>query len=110
VNLEFSTGMMDINNGDSGDFDQAKPSRRSWSASGNGHFQFDANYGFEDLWDAWKAGTLLTVRFSTENPGDIDYAGTGYVTSLKASFPDHENSTFDVSIQGASDLTKTTNT
>lgn len=110
VNLDMGTQMLDMNNAGTGDYDTVKPSRRNWSASGNGHFSFDAAYSFEDLWDAWKAGTSLTVRFSTENPGDIDYSGTGYIESLKASFPDHENSTFDFTIKGASDLAKAVNT
>jgi len=110
VNLDMGVNLMDMNNAGTGDYDTVKPSRRNWSASGNGHFQFDAAYGFEDLWDAWKAGTELTLRFSTENTGDIDYSGTGYIESLKASFPDHENSTYDFSIKGSSDLTKAINT
>lgn len=109
VSLDMGVGMLDMNNAGTGDYDVKKPSRRNWSASGSGHFQFDANYGFEDLWDAWKAGTQLTVRFSTENPGDIDYSGTGYITSLKCTFPDHDNSTYDVTIEGNSDLSKATN-
>jgi len=110
VNLDMGVNMLDMNNAGTGDYDTVKPSRRNWSASGNGHFTFSEGYTFEDLFDAWKAGTSLTVRFSTENPGDIDYAGTGYVESLKANFPDHENSTYDFTIKGSSDLTKSTNT
>jgi len=110
VNLDLGTNMLDMNNAGTGDYDTVKPSRRNWSASGNGHFTFSEGYAFDDLFDAWKAGTLLTVRFSTENPGDIDYAGTGYVETLKANFTDHENSTYDFTIKGSSDLTKSTNT
>ena len=110
VSLDAGTSMIDMNNAGTGDFDTVKPGRRNWSASGNGHFSFDATYGYEDLWDAWKAGTKLSLRFSSENPGDIDYSGDGYIESLKASFPDHELATFDVSIKGCTDLSKATNT
>jgi hypothetical protein len=110
VNLSMGSAMRDMNNSDTGDFDTVKPGRRNWSASGNCHFTFDAGYSFEDLLDAWKAGTLLVCRFSTENPGDIDFSGNGYIESLKASFSDHENATYDFSIKGATDLSKSTNT
>lgn len=108
VNLDMGTNMIDMNNAGTGDYDVVKPGRRNWSASGNGHFQFDATYGMKDLFDAWKAGTLLVVKFTTHVDGDLDFTGSGYIESLKASFPDHENSTFDFSIKGATDQVKTT--
>ena len=109
VNLDLGVDTIDMNNADTGDYNVIKPARRNWSASGNGHFQFDAAYGWKDLFDAWKAGTLLTAKFSTNVTGDINYTGTGYIDSLKSSFPDHENATYDVSIKGSSDITKATN-
>lgn len=110
VNLDMGVNMVDINNADTGDYDVVAPSRRNASASGSCHFQFDAGYGFEDLFNAWKAGTKLSLRFSTENPGDIDYSFDGYIESLKASFPDHANSTYDFTIRACTDVSKATNT
>jgi hypothetical protein len=108
VNLDLGVAMLDMNNADTGDYDTVKPARRNWSASGNGHFQFDAGYGVKDLFDAWKAGTLLVCKFSTYVTLDIDFTGSGYIESLKASFPDHENSTYDFSIKGATDAARAT--
>jgi hypothetical protein len=107
VNLEFSASMMDANNADSGDYDVVKPSRRNWSASGNGHFQFDSAHNMQELFDAWKAGTKLVCKFTTHNADDLDYTGNGYIESLKAAFPDHEATTYDFSIKGTTDSYKT---
>jgi hypothetical protein len=109
VNFDMGSAMLDMNNADTGDFDTVKPARRNWSASGNGQFQFDANYGFKELFDVWKAGTKITCKFATVSAGDVNYTGDGYIESLKASFPDHEIATYDFSIKGTSDITKATN-
>lgn len=106
VSFDLSANMVDNNNVDTGDYDVVAPGRRRWSASGSGHFQFDAGYGIEDLFDAWKAKTMVYCLFSDDND-DIKYFGKGYIESLKTSFPDHENSTYDFTINGgASDMEK----
>ena len=107
VNLDLATNMLDMNNAGTGDFDTVKPARRNWSASGNGHFMFDQTYNMAYLFDAWKASTLLVCKFTTGVDDDIHFTGSGYIESLKASFPDHENSTFDFSIKGTTDQVKT---
>jgi len=107
VNLDLATNMTDMNNAGTGDYDTVKPSRRNWSASGNGHFAFDDDYNMEFLFDAWKAGTLCVCKFTTNVNDDLDFTGSGYIETLKASFPDHENSTFDFSIKGTTDQVKT---
>ena len=106
VNLDLGNDEVDMNNCDTGDFNIIKPARRNWSASGNGHFQFDATHSITELFDAWKNGTLLVIKFTTGVTGDYDFTGSGYIDSLKANFPDHENSTFDFSIKGATDMVR----
>ncbi len=103
--LSFGANMRDMNNADTGDFEAVAPGRRNVSASGSGHFQFDAAYGIKDLIAAWKAGTLLTVLASTGSAGDQTYSFTGYIEKLDCDFPDHENSTWSWSIRGTSDVT-----
>jgi len=108
VSLDLGVAMRDMNNAGTGDFDTVKPGRRNWSASGSGHFQFDAAFGYEDLYDAWKAGKQLTCVFSSATTGNLDFTGIGYIESLKAKFPDLENSTYDFNIKGSTDNIKTT--
>jgi hypothetical protein len=105
VQFSLGTNLRDMNNGDTGDFESVAPGRRNVSASGSGHFQFNASYGVKDLIAAWKAGTLLTVLVSTASSGDQTYSFTGYLEKLDADFPDHENSTWSWSIRGTSDVT-----
>lgn len=106
VSLDFSAGMMNTNNADTGDYESKKPARRSWSASGNGHFQFDAGYNYEALFNALTGKTKVRCVFTTHVADDIDFAGNGYIESLKAAFPDHDASTYDFTIAGETDVYK----
>lgn len=105
VQFSLGTAMVEIHNADTGDANVVQPSRRNASASGSGHFAFDAAYGAKDLIAAWKAGTKLTVLISTASSGDATYSFDGYIEKFDADFPDHAASTYTYSIVSTTDLT-----
>lgn len=92
-------------NKDSGNWITRKPKRASFGFSGSAYFAFDAGYGWVDLYSALKNGTALTVMTSSEVVGDKKMYGTCYVTDLPAEFPDDENSSYNVTLEGTGELT-----
>jgi len=105
-NLDLGKNFSPANNADSGDSEVNLPRRKNWSVSGRSHFEFDAGLGWLDLFDAWDNDTQLTVLIGNDNVGDFEYSGSGYIESLKATFPDHENAEYDFVIKGDGDLTE----
>lgn len=106
-NLDMNLGLRDANNSDSGDSESKLPGRYNWAVSGRSQFEFDAGYGFRDLYAALTGRTQVAVMVENEVTGDYEYGGNGYVTQLKATFPDHENSEYDWAITGDGDLDET---
>lgn len=107
-NFNRGVATRNVNNADTGDWDTKAYGRKNWSVSGRAHFQFNAGYGYEDLADAMDAETTLTVLVATTSSGDATWTGSGLITQLNASFPDHENSEYDFTIEGSGLLTKGT--
>jgi len=66
-------------------FTVVKPRRRSISISTNALYGASTNYDFKDLYDAWKAGTSVTIAFKTTTTGEWEVSGTAYVTGISAS-------------------------
>lgn len=108
-NLDRGMGLRDANNSDSGDSDTKLPGRKNWSVSGSGHLEYDAAFGINDLIEAFNNRTLITVAIDTTESGDPKETGSGYITQLKETYPDHDNSTYDWTITGSGDLVRTAN-
>lgn len=79
---------------------------REWTFSGNGHFKFDATYGYQDLFAIYLSRTQITVRFGSETDGDLVYEGTAYLTELTADAPSEENTTYTYTFTGDGALTE----
>jgi len=111
--LKISHAARDSANKDSGKWGHTLSGRVGWTMSGNGKFRFDATHGFAELFDLiCGAGAALptpaTFLISTQNAGDIDYSGSGYLTDLQADYPDSADSTYSFTIKGDGALTKAT--
>ena len=106
ASISFSHEPRDITSKDSAGYRQLLEGLRSWSASGSFLVALDATYGYEELYAAWVARSVLTVRFSTQVSGDQYYQGTAYISSLELSSPGAEdNATFSLSLEGTGALT-----
>jgi hypothetical protein len=66
----------------------------------------EARIDTEGLFDAIVARTGVTVLFTTDETGDIEYTGTAFITQLDTTFPDGENATASFQITGSGALTK----
>jgi len=78
---------------------------RSFSGSGSGYFAEDASYGFTHLYAAYTARTPVTVKWTTNVIGDMEYSGSCFITSLSRTDGLEESSTFEVSFEGTGAVT-----
>jgi len=65
-------------------FTVVKPRRRSGNIATNALYGTSDNYDFKDLFDAWKAGTSLTIAFEVAETGEWEVSGSAYITALSA--------------------------
>ena len=109
ASLDLSTNMSDTTCKDNNGAEQIKPNQKTWGMGLDGMLAFDSSYGWSDLWDAWDAGTELTVKWGTAESGDEVYSGTAFIDSLSAQAPLNEATTYSVNFRGSGVLAKTTN-
>lgn len=104
--ISISQALRTSVNKDDGGWEKSLPGARSWSMSGDGEFQFEANYGPEDLIAAILNRTKISIMFSTEVTGDMRLKGDAYVESFESSGGAEENATFSYSFKGTGPITK----
>lgn len=109
ASLDLNTNMSDTTCKDNNGAEQIKPNQQTWSMALDGMFAFDSSYGWSDLFDAWKAGTLLTLIWGTEEVGDESYTGSAYIDSLSANAPLNEGTTYSVNFRGTGVITSAIN-
>jgi len=78
-----------------GGWGTAEVGRKSATLSTDGMFSYDTtNKKFSDLFTAFDNGTLLLLRFTTDETSDTYWEGSGYITSLNLSAPVEDNTTY----------------
>lgn len=90
--------------------------QKSWTSSISGLFSYDDTIGdpgearadAEAFFDAVAAGSKVAVEFLTGVSGDIKFTGDAIVTAVNYSFPNNENATYSITLQGAGPLEKAT--
>ncbi len=80
--LDLSQETFDTSCKDSGSWSTVEPGDKSWSISGMGRLDWAASNGFDDLHDAFEAGTKPTFMFSDGTTGNKKFTGTGLITKL----------------------------
>lgn len=86
------------------------PGTAQWSASVSGFVIYTNAFSLEEIFDAFDAGTEVTVLVGTTTAGDFQLEGDGFVSSLNptANIDEFYGYSFDVSGKGK--LRKTTAT
>lgn len=107
---DFSIEMssIDVTTKDSSGATEIIPGLRSNSFNAEFLFDNDSTQGYEEIYDAWLAGTLLTVVDQSGTAGDIMYSSSAYVTSATKSNPANDVVSVSVSFQATGDPTKAT--
>ena len=102
--MTFNRPTRETSNKDSANWVTKKHKRAMWGFSGSAYFAFDAAYGWSDLYTAMMAGSEVVVMTSTEVVGDEKYYGNALITDLPADFPDDDNSSYNITIEGTGAL------
>lgn len=108
ASVDVSKDMIETTTKDSGGYKEYIPGEVGGSMSWEGLMAFDATYGFDDLMAAELAGTLLTLKWSTEVTGDIRLSSNAYISNIKADAPQNDVSTFSCDFQLTGTITKET--
>lgn len=106
--LTFDMSTRDASTKDSNGWKSSLEGQKAFSGSAEGFFAEDASYGYEDLFDVFAARTAVTITYTTDVSGDIEYSGSCYITSLERTDGLEESSTFSVSFEGTGAVTKAT--
>lgn len=89
---------------DSGSFAERFSGIKDVEISGEAEIANDATYGIVQLFDAWLAGTKLTIAFKG-NSGDAIYTVSGYVQELGGSAGVEENAKLSYTFAGDGGIT-----
>ncbi len=99
ANISFSMETRDASTKDSAGYRAILEGQRSWTIEAEGMTALDATQGFEELFAAWVARTVLTVKFATPDGADQFYQGSGYCTSLSVDSGVEDSSTFSATFE-----------
>ncbi len=98
--ISFSADTRETTSKDSIDkFRTLSATKKSATCSLEGLTALDPTLGIEELFDYWRQGTKVLVKFSTEVSGDSRWQFTGVITSLELAAPQYDNSTFSATLE-----------
>ena len=114
VNVTIDTG--EVTDKTSGDRKEFIGISSSWTMDADVFYNNDGNNTFLTLWEAAYGDTNESQNTITQRPRHIEvqffdgtnaYTGNGYITSISASGGTEDAGTYNISVQGTGDLTKT---
>lgn len=108
--LTLNSETRDTTNKDTAKWRTVLGGRLTWGISGSGMFAFDATYGYSQLMALLIAGTVVTLKFSTEVAGNKHWSGEAIITKIDMEAPDGQNTTFSYEFVGKGALTEATTT
>ena len=97
--FNLSRALIDISNKDSNGWKESLYGQGSGSFDFDGVFDEAATYGYEDLYAAITAKTVLTVRMTTATVGDKYYEAECMITSLNNTAPMEDAQTFSATFE-----------
>ena len=106
--LDISMATRDTSNKDTGGWAEALEGRMSWSCSAEGLLVQNLAGNFSTQFATLTARTAVTVMVSSGVAGDKKYTGSAFMTNLKMTAPDQDNTSFSCSFTGTGALTEAT--
>jgi len=106
--ISMTTNMLDSTNKDSGGDREVLPAVRSFSLSSEAILDFSATFGLEGMFDAWKNGTKLSIKWYDTKVGGLEFSGSGYISDCSADAPSEDLATISATIEGTAALSKAT--
>jgi len=99
ASISFSMETRDASTKDSDGYREILEGQRSFTIEAEAMTALDAAEGFEDLFAAWVARDILTIKFATADSDDQFYQGAGYCTSLSMDSGVEDSSTFSATFE-----------
>ncbi len=104
--LTLDRDLPDASTKDSAGWAENIGGQKSWSIDCSGLVMFDAAFGFEELFDLFESGELVTLVFGTQISGDVQFDGGARLSSLSESAGNEDSTSFSVSFTGSGPITK----
>lgn len=104
--VSFSVDTRDVTTKDSSGNRELLPTILSATYSGEAIVALDATYGAEELYDALVAKSAVTIEFTTNVSGDVQWSQSGYFTSVEIGAPMEDNVSVSFTIEGTGAITK----
>jgi len=116
ASISMNHNLRDTSTKDSGGWRDQLEGQRDWEVSVEGMLLFvDSSGGaiagltMNELFTSYIATrTEVTVKFSTEVTGDVEWSGQAFLTSLSADAPNEDSSTWSGSFSGTGALAQAT--
>jgi len=110
--LSLNTETIDITTKDSAGYRELLGGLKSGSISVSGLIDYldaDSNKDMVDLWTAWEARTILTLKFSKANEatGELSFTSGGIITSLEQSGGTEDTATYSCTFELTGPVTDT---
>jgi hypothetical protein len=106
--FSLSTAQRNTTTKDDGAFDSFLPTRTSGTMSGSVLFEESATYGYEDMFDAQIAGTIVTALYTTGVTTEKEYSASAFFTEVTQEDPDADNSVVNFTLQLTGTVAKAT--
>jgi hypothetical protein len=91
-----------------GSWGSRRPSTKNWSLDVDGFIAYTAAFNVEEIFDAVANGSKIYVRFTTNTTGDIQFEGSGYISTTSQTAPQEDFGTYNFTLMGDGELTKST--
>jgi predicted secreted protein len=100
--------MLDVTNKDSANWKENLAGVRSFSFSAELFNDPAQTYNLEDLYTKWEAGTVITMKLSSELTGEKKFTGSVLINNISLSTPANQASTVTVDFTGTGALVMAT--
>jgi len=90
-------------------FTVVKPRRKSGTMTINAYYGTGSNNDYETLFNAWKAGTELTILYEDPASGEWSLSGSAYVQSLSTTSAKGQDPTYNASLIISGEVSIATN-
>lgn len=108
ASISIEVDLPDASNKNSQGYAESIYGQRSWSIDVEGLVDYSASYGATDFVDLITGRTQVTLRWSTNAGGSLEYEGTAHINSYTEDAPNEDVVTYSVSFTGTGAITKAT--
>lgn len=108
ASISIDVDLPDASNKNSSGWAENIYGQRSWSIDCDGLVDYASTFGAAELLDVITNRTGVTLRWSTNASGTLEYEGSAKIASYSEDAPNEDVVSFSVSFTGTGAITKTT--